>query len=295
MPRAQHWLKHLSTMAKINIYSIRNLLPRQRLFAGAGLLFLIILSLTSPLSAQSVTKGYGSDQKLQRGMMVAVRRDDPNKVEAINKDSLDRLKGVVVEANDSPITLSSDKEKVFVSTAGNNDVLVSDENGAIQPGDYISISSLAGVGMKVGEEQSIILGRALNKFEGKEDSIGTTQSSSGRAIHFGRVQVAISINRNPLVKTAEGSDVPSFLKKVGAAVADKPVSSIRVYLAATVFLATAIITGVILYSGVRNTLISIGRNPLSKKTIYKGLMQIILMGLIIFITGLFGVYLLLKL
>jgi hypothetical protein len=52
---------------------------------------------------------------------------------------------------------------------------------------------------------------------------------------------------------------------------------------------------VILYSGVRNTLISIGRNPLSKKTIYKGLIQIILMGLIIFITGLFGVYLLLKL
>lgn len=282
-------------MTKINIQPFKNIFPRQLILAFVGFLLLAIVGGVGTLSAQAVTKGYGSDEKLQRGMMVAVKKDDTSKVEAINKDSLDRLKGVVVEANDSPITLSNEKEKVFVSTAGNNEVLISDENGPIQQGDYISISSLAGVGMKVGEDQSIVLGRALGKFEGKDDSIGTTAGTSGKTVHFGRIQVAISINRNPLVKTAEGDDVPGFLKKIGTAIVDKPVSSVRLYLALVVFVATSIITGIIVYAGVRNTLISIGRNPLSKKTIYRGLVQIILMGLIIFITGLFGVYLLLKL
>jgi len=52
---------------------------------------------------------------------------------------------------------------------------------------------------------------------------------------------------------------------------------------------------VTLYSGIRNALIAIGRNPLSKKSIFRGLLEIILTGFIILIIGLFAVYLLLKL
>ena len=64
---------------------------------------------------------------------------------------------------------------------------------------------------------------------------------------------------------------------------------------AAVFLGSALITGVMLYSGARGSLISVGRNPLSKGAILKGLIQIVILSLTVFITGMFGVYLLLKL
>jgi len=57
----------------------------------------------------------------------------------------------------------------------------------------------------------------------------------------------------------------------------------------------AAISGSILYGGVRTTMVSIGRNPLAKASIMRGLAQVVLVSIIIFIIGLIGVYLLLKL
>ena len=60
-------------------------------------------------------------------------------------------------------------------------------------------------------------------------------------------------------------------------------------------MAAGAIAGSLLYSGIRSSVISIGRNPLSKESITKSLLQIILTSIIIFLIGLFGVYLLLRL
>jgi hypothetical protein len=49
-----------------------------------------------------------------------------------------------------------------------------------------------------------------------------------------------------------------------------------------------------LYAGVRSSVISMGRNPLARKTIIRNLIQIVLIALIILVTGLIAVYLLLK-
>lgn len=51
----------------------------------------------------------------------------------------------------------------------------------------------------------------------------------------------------------------------------------------------------VIYAGVRNSVISIGRNPMTKKSIFRALMEIILTSLLILIIGLFAVYLLLRL
>lgn len=59
--------------------------------------------------------------------------------------------------------------------------------------------------------------------------------------------------------------------------------------------ASVITALVLLYAGVRNAIISIGRNPMSRKSIVKALIQVILTSLLILIIGLFAVYLLLKL
>ncbi len=268
-----------------------------RVLALLALAFLIAVSAAHPLGAQSVTEGYGSDQALQRGMLVAVKQDDNRKVEALASTSLGRLKGVVVQASDSAVTLSSDTQKTLVATSGNYEVLVSDQNGPIKAGDYISISSLAGIGMKADDTQSVILGQATGAFRGQVDAVSSSAASKPdkRVVHFGRVPVAIAINRNPLLKVPNNSQVPAVLERISQSVANKPLSPSRMYLSAAVLLVVGLVSGVMLYSGARNSLIAIGRNPFAKKAIVRGLVQVVLLSLIIFITGIFGVYLLLKL
>jgi hypothetical protein len=54
------------------------------------------------------------------------------------------------------------------------------------------------------------------------------------------------------------------------------------------------VAGIMLYSGARSSLISVGRNPLSRSVIIKALGQVVVLSLIVFISGMFAVYLLLK-
>jgi hypothetical protein len=279
-------------MPKINI---RHFLSSKRVLAFAGLGFLIFLSNSNSLSAQSVLQGYSSDEKLQRGMLVAGKDGDDSKVVALTDKTAEKFKGVIVEQNDSPVTISNDDRKIFVATVGPYEVLVSNENGKIKRGDYIGISSSSGIGAKATEFQPYVIGVAASDFEGGGDSIGTTKTQTGQNVQFGRIKVDVSFGRNPVLKIPEKDRVPDALQKLARSVADKPVSSTKIYLGLAVFLGTAIISGTMLYSGTRSSIISIGRNPLSKASIYRGLIQVVLLSLIVFITGLFGVYLLLKL
>lgn len=275
----------------------RRFFSKERLFATAGLAILVVLSLVRPLSAESVAKGYSSDQTLQRGMLVSVKLDDPKKIEAVTADSLDRLRGVIIQPSDIPVSLSTKGQKILVANSGTYDVLISDQGGPIVPGDYISISSLEGIGMKASQEQRIILGQAITEFQGTTDSIGSSilEGNDQQKVNFGRVKVSIAVNNNPLFKTPETPKIPGILDKISQTIANKPVSPPKVYLAVAIFSVASIISGIMLYSGARNSLISLGRNPLSKKDILRGLLQIVILSLIVFITGLFGVYLLLKL
>lgn len=256
---------------------------------------MLALVSTAQTGAQSVLQGYSSDEKLQRGMLVAGKEGDETKVVALTDKIADKFKGVVVEQNDSPVTISSDDRKIFVATSGPYEVLVSNENGKIKRGDYISISSASGIGTRATEFQPYVIGVAAGDFEGGGDSIGTTKTQSGQNVQIGRVKIDVAFGRNPALKIPEKDRVPDSLQKLAKNVADKPVSAIKIYLGLAVFIGTAIIAGTMLYSGTRSSIISIGRNPLSKASIYRGLIQVVLLSLIVFITGLFGVYLLLKL
>lgn len=255
----------------------------------------VLANLPVPLLAQTVLQGYQTDQQLQRGMLVTLKEDDQSKVEAITDKTIDRLKGVVADPNDSPVTISAGNQKVFVATSGSYEVLVSNENGKIKQGDYLSGSSLAGIAMKADDTSSVVLGRAVGNFDGGGDSVGRSTSKDGRTLEFGRIQGDIGVGKNPLLKEPEKDNILGVLQNVGSAVSEKPVNPQRVYLAFILLLITAGVAAVMLISGVRNAIISLGRNPFSKDTILKGLFQVLLITLIIFITGLFGVYLLIKL
>lgn len=249
----------------------------------------------APVFAQTVLQGYQSDETLQRGMLVTLKKDDQTKVEAITDKTLETLKGVVADPNDSPVTISEEGQKVFVATSGRYEVLVSNENGKIAQGDYLSISSLAGIAMKATDGQEMVLGQASQKFEGGGDSIGKSKTKDGRTVEFARIQVDIGIGKNPWKKPPVKDTALNTLQNVANAIADKPVSPVRIYLAIIILVIAAGIAGTMLVSGVRSGVISLGRNPLSRNTILKGMVQVLLLSLTIFLTGLFGVYLLIKL
>jgi hypothetical protein len=139
----------------------RRMFSMPRVLAVMALAFLVFLSTQDPLGAQAVTQGYGADTVLQRGMLVRLKQDDTTKVEPVTYEVGDKTHGIVVDANDAPVSLSSEGQKVFIATAGKFDVLVSDQNGAIAAGDYLTISSIGGIAMKASEKDPVVVGRAL--------------------------------------------------------------------------------------------------------------------------------------
>jgi hypothetical protein len=152
--------------------------------------------------------------------------------------------------------------------------------------------------MKASETQDQVIGKAAGNFTGTSNVIGTVKVkdtvNKESTVALGRINVDINITHNPLTqKTVDF--VPAFLSGVAVSVAGKPVSVARIYLSTVILVVTMLLAGNMLHSGIRGGMIAVGRNPLSKKSIIKSLIQTVLAGLIVFVVGVFAVYLLLKL
>lgn len=258
-----------------------------------------LLLFAAPAIAQTLTQSYGSDVPLQRGMIVGLKKDDLRKVEPVNSDQFERVHGVVIGANDSSVVLGSENEKVVVAKVGRYMVLVGNQTGDITAGEYVTVSALSGIGMKATDKDPIVVGKAIEAFKASDSNqaVGTAKvkDSSGKEhqIVIGHIIVDINIGKNPKLKT--DNSVPEMLRRASELIAGKPVAPIRVYMSLVILSLSALIAGSLIYSAVRSSLIAIGRNPLSKKSIIRGLFQVVLIGLMVFLCGVFGVYLLLKL
>ncbi len=271
-------------------------LSKRQLIAVVGLGLLVVISRWSTGTAQVVPQGYKSDETLQRGMLVMLKSDDSSKVTALTASESDKMLGVVVDKNDAPVTISDGAQTVYVANTGHFDVLVSDQNGSISANDNVAVSALAGIGMKADTAQPNIAGKALSGFNGKDNVIGTTKVKDAggkeKDVHIGYVTTDINIGKNPQFKAE--AQVPEALRKASAAIAQKQVTASKIYVGIILIFLTSVIAAVVLYSGVRSSIIALGRNPLSRKSILRGMFQVIITSIIIFICGLFGVYLLLK-
>lgn len=286
-------------------YDMRKLFRAASLTVATALLCLgayaLPASATSTDSASSgIAQSYGTDPTVRQGMIVGLNQRDTTKVEPLSSGNETDMFGVVISASAAPITLSGGAAtaQVYVATSGQYAVLVSNQNGAIRIGDYIAMSGLNGIGMKAQDSESTVLGKAVTSFSGN----GTNGTSTATVHHgattstvvIGTVTVSIAVANNPNQGKGTGN-LPGFLAIASSSIADKPVSAPRVYLSIAVLVLTAFIAGSLLYSGVRNGIVSIGRNPLAKRYILRSLLQVILVSLIVFIIGLFAVYLLLRL
>ena len=230
----------------------------------------VFLLFSAVATAQTVTQGYKSDTVLQKGMIVGLDSKDLTKVIPINSSQYNLLHGVVVNPSDSLILIGNNMTSVYVSTSGRASVMVNDQNGNLKPGDYVALSAISGIGDKATDRDPLILGKALTTFNGTDTAqqIGTVQVKDGTgravALHVGYVSVDITIGKNPLLRT--DNSLPGVLSKASNLVAGKVVSPVRVYVSLLILAITAFVSGSLIYGGVRSSLVSIGRNPLSKKS-----------------------------
>lgn len=248
-----------------------------------------------------ITQSYNADPSVQIGMIVALKAKDPATVVPLPPSQVDRLLGIVVPPSNAPIVLTPEKitqQQVLVATSGRHSILVSNQNGPVKVGDYLTISSISGIAMKAGQDQSQVVGQAAGTFSGTSGVISSVKlkDSSGKesTIAIGRTQLEINVSHNPLFQTSTDY-VPGFLAQGAQTVSGKPVSVARIYTSMVILFVISLITGNVLYSGIRGGMIAVGRNPLSKKSIIRSLIETVIAGLIIFTSGVFAVYLLLKL
>lgn len=277
-----------------------------RLASLIGVLLAVVFLPVVQARAETVQYGGGSVQayaasaQLTVGTIVTLAGKAADRVAVATQHEVQNMFGVVVDPAQLPIVISGSvsENETFVAASGTYNVLVSTQGGPIATGDYLTLSAANGVAMRAGDQEVTVFGRANSSFDGRGTNLGETtlKDSSGgtQKVYLGLVPVTIDIKNNPNHLSTE-ANVPDFLKRVGKAIAEKEVSPVRIYLSVAIAVISLIAAIVVTYAGIRNSVISIGRNPMSKKSIFKALVEVILTAILILVIGLFAVYLLLRL
>jgi len=245
-------------------------------------------------------QGYSSSATLQDGLIVKLTGAGADAVAVASENDVGKMYGVTVDPNQLSYTVSSSnlQNEVYVSTSGTYNTIVSTQNGPIVAGDYVTISSIDGIAMGAGISNTTVFGRAAAAFNGKAGAIGTEtlKNSSGATVtvQLGMIPIAIEIEHNPdLVSTK--ANLPKPLQRIGLAVAQKPIGPLQIYMSIAISVTSIVIAITVLYAGIRSSLISIGRNPLYRKSIFRALFTVIMTAMVVLIIGFLAVYLLLKL
>jgi len=256
---------------------VRRGLARKIRFLGCGATFVgLLLVLVPPLGAQgvsSIAQGFQTtDTNIVEGALVGLKADPPNTVELVKSSSVDKLVGVV---GDNPlIELSDGTNSVQVVTSGITGVLVSNINGSVKTGDRITASPIEGVGMKA-EQSGVVVGIAQADLDTVQTSERTITDKDGKqqVVKIGTIPVQINIVFFA-GNTSGTSFLPSALQELANNIAGHEVSAIRVLISALLLILLLVSVVVLLYSSVKSSIISIGRNPLSENAVHKSLLQV---------------------
>ena len=238
----------------------------------AVVLFCLFLSAgfsTTALAITSVSTGYNTDEKLSVGSIVSINKDDPGKVVGANNHNVNNLLGVVIDINGSLLAISNnDSNQVQVATSGTASVLVSDINGEVKTGDQITASPISGVGMKATNNSKVIgvaQSDAINSADKQEIS---DDSGKKRSVTLGQVPIVVSISF--FTQETKKTIIPSAIQNL----ANKEVEPLPIIVSMAVFVITLIIVSSIIYSMIRSSIISVGRNPMSQSAVYRDVIQI---------------------
>jgi hypothetical protein len=234
----------------------------------------------------AIAQSYTTTADVGAGSLVRLVAKGGNAVEPATAPG--GLVGVAV--NQPALQLSSGgTASVQVAVGGTAQTLVSDINGAVNVGDRITASPVAGIGMKA-KATGEVIGSAQASLASVATTTRTITDKAGKqtTIRVGMIPVAINVEYFSAGTSGNLSAfVPSFLQDLANSVAGKPVAPVRVLLSLVVLLLGSIVVIVMLNSAIRTGIISIGRNPLAGPALRRGLVDVILAALgIMLIAGL---------
>ncbi len=242
----------------------------------------------------AIAQQFQANSDVTAASLVNIAKDNPNLVVLSDAEHADTLVGVV--SSKPLIELSDDTggTGVQVVTSGTTLTLVSDLNGKVITGDKITASPIAGVGMKA-VDSTIVVGTAQASLESVqlETREITDKSGQKQQVKIGLIPVQVSVAFYSQDTQEESPFVPPFLQNLANSVTGRNVSPIRVLVAALILLLLFLSTTVLLYSSVRSSIISIGRNPLSESAVRKSLFQVGITVFTVFIFAIAIVYLVL--
>jgi hypothetical protein len=120
----------------------------------------------------------------------------------------------------------------------------------------------------------------------------TARNGKSQKVNIGSIPVQVQVAYYTV--PPEDSIIPAFLQRFVNAIAGKQVSALRIVVGFFIIMAAILTVGVMLFSAVRGSILSIGRNPLAGKDIYKGLFQVFAMSIVILGVAVGGAYLLMR-
>ncbi len=257
----------------IDAHSQHPRLMNGRLVVAASLLSLVLsfLAIGYVSAASLISQSYSTTDDLAIDTIVSLKNNSSDEVVGANHTNSDNLLGVVVSANSSSLSLTNNlSNQVQVATSGTLRVFVSDINGIIGRGDYITASPITGVGMKATDNARII-GVAQGSVEGGAKQVIKDGSGKDQSVMVG--EVPILVNVSSYFKQPDKTLIPSAVQNIANAFAGRSVSALPILVSAGIFVVTLLVVVIIIYAMIRNAIISVGRNPLSQSAVYRNVIQ----------------------
>lgn len=259
-----------------------------------ALLVISLLSITS--SANAISQGFSADEDLASGTLVSIKEEGSDTIVVPSELEYANIAGVIVNKNDSTVALSDNEDQVQVTTNGVANLYVTDLYGDIKVGDPIGTSPIRGVGAKAVSNGKIV-GVAQTNFGSDNQSTRTIPitKANGDVIQAKVSSVLVAVQIGYYAVSAEDGQRATGLQQVGNTLAGRPVSAVKVLLALIIALSGLIAAAVILYSGIKSSFTAVGRNPLARLSIFRGLKRVSVFSFIIFIVAMSVGYAILRL
>lgn len=255
------------------------------------LLLSVLCCAVSAAALATLSRSFATDTPITPGSLVSTETTAANTVTPANIDNGQQLIGVVVPLDQSLLAIDAASNKVQVALSGVTNVFVSTLGGTIKTGDQIAVSPINGVGMKAGDGMRTI-GIAQTNFG--RDSPGATKqelhdkSGATQTVYIAAIPIAIVIGYSANSGNSQG--ILGQISNLSSALAGHAVSTSQAVLSFLIAIIAIAALVALVYGAIHGSIISIGRNPLSRTSIYRSLAQVVLMALLIMVMATVIVY-----
>lgn len=224
------------------------------------------------LALTTISESYQADSKIPVGSLVSLVKNGQTQVETSASSNVDNLLGVVINPDSSLLNVSTGNGgQVQIATSGTLPVLVSTINGDIKRGDHVTASPLRGLGMLANGNVRVV-GIAQGEMSSKQEQTIKDTDGNDQKVTIGEVPVLINVAY--FFKEPEKSIVPIALQNIANSLAGREVKPLPIIISGAIFLITLIVVVSIIFSMIRHSIISVGRNPMSQSAVYRDVIQL---------------------